>query len=514
MSNAYTELIFWRAIAAVTWSSAAVLLLSPLIGLSSSLLIQILNVLLVLSHIRCLSAREPRPAETRLPCIGSQMNADISRVVGRLLMDRKAKDAVSAGIMVSSLASIVVTLDIIFLSSPLVLSLLHGLSLSSLYALQHLGRGRNLLFYPEEGQTRSRMTKIKEKLHPTALVSAAKLSGLTALLTTFLPTFILHTSTFSSALILSFKFLIPSFAACLLALSAQAIVEVIWTMERKKSVRDLMNRSTTCSQVLLAGLSSKSPLIQDIALSELTTVAEDMSSTNSLATRNALVFSDETGRNGWTPVISFLIAEVKEVTDKISVLFLKASSSAQPLAPNAYTKPWNGGAIAAKSSTASSKAKDQKEASWCISSRYHRTSWCLRSLSALAAASRHEDRFGVVLLCEPSLAEVVATLASSALALGEYSRSQPSEKTRAGRGSLRETIEKGIELVCLPVTPTLGVDVEELALSLEKVAIEGLRRVCKSFGEGLLTMEALAKAKPSSSDDVMALLKRIIKENL
>lgn len=51
-----------------------------------------------------------------------------------------------------------------------------------------------------------------------------------------------------------------------------------------------------------------------------------------------------------------------------------------------------------------------------------RLSACLRSLSALVAASRKEDRYGVVLLCDPNLADVLTTLASAVLALQQYTR--------------------------------------------------------------------------------------------
>ena len=44
----------------------------------------------------------------------------------------------------------------------------------------------------------------------------------------------------------------------------------------------------------------------------------------------------------------------------------------------------------------------------------------MRALSGLTAASRIEDRYGVVLLCEPLLADVVTTLLSVVLALQHY----------------------------------------------------------------------------------------------
>ena len=54
---------------------------------------------------------------------------------------------------------------------------------------------------------------------------------------------------------------------------------------------------------------------------------------------------------------------------------------------------------------------------------------CLRSLSALAAASRKEDRYGVLLLCEPGLSDVLVTLASAVLALQQYTKSAVSHRS-------------------------------------------------------------------------------------
>lgn len=46
----------------------------------------------------------------------------------------------------------------------------------------------------------------------------------------------------------------------------------------------------------------------------------------------------------------------------------------------------------------------------------------MRALSALAAASRTEDRYGVVLLCNPHLADVTIALLSATAALQTYTR--------------------------------------------------------------------------------------------
>jgi hypothetical protein len=43
-------------------------------------------------------------------------------------------------------------------------------------------------------------------------------------------------------------------------------------------------------------------------------------------------------------------------------------------------------------------------------------------VSGLAAASRHEDRYGLVLLCDPGLADITSSLLSAVLALQQYSK--------------------------------------------------------------------------------------------
>lgn len=64
-----------------------------------------------------------------------------------------------------------------------------------------------------------------------------------------------------------------------------------------------------------------------------------------------------------------------------------------------------------------------------------RVGWCLRSLSGLAAASRTEDRYGVVLLCAPNLADIVSSLLSLILVLQQYIKYTVSWGRRAVWGS-------------------------------------------------------------------------------
>ena len=69
----------------------------------------------------------------------------------------------------------------------------------------------------------------------------------------------------------------------------------------------------------------------------------------------------------------------------------------------------------------------------------------MRGLSALVAASRREDRYGVVLLCDPNLADILTTLASAVLALRQYTR------VSVGVGGLTVALGQ-----VLPKAPLLG----------------------------------------------------------
>jgi hypothetical protein len=69
----------------------------------------------------------------------------------------------------------------------------------------------------------------------------------------------------------------------------------------------------------------------------------------------------------------------------------------------------------------------------------------MRAVAALAAASRSEDRFGVLLLCEPNLADVVTTLLSATLALQQYGKAMVS----AGDGPGRQRCERPGECLFL-----------------------------------------------------------------
>ena len=56
--------------------------------------------------------------------------------------------------------------------------------------------------------------------------------------------------------------------------------------------------------------------------------------------------------------------------------------------------------------------RQQGAAAWQIRTRYQRVAWAVRALTGFAAASREEDRFGVLQLTEPRLGAVVQVWSS------------------------------------------------------------------------------------------------------
>ncbi len=71
----------------------------------------------------------------------------------------------------------------------------------------------------------------------------------------------------------------------------------------------------------------------------------------------------------------------------------------------------------------------------CLPAR--RISFCLRALSALVAASRQEDVYGVVLMCPPTLGDVMLLLLSCVLATQAYTRTSVSGRRQPAQSALR-----------------------------------------------------------------------------
>lgn len=73
--------------------------------------------------------------------------------------------------------------------------------------------------------------------------------------------------------------------------------------------------------------------------------------------------------------------------------------------------------------TQSTPARSTHHGKYMLHPLTHRIGWCLRSLAGLAsAAARGEDRYGVVLLCDPGLADILAALLSAVAALQQYTK--------------------------------------------------------------------------------------------
>jgi hypothetical protein len=62
-------------------------------------------------------------------------------------------------------------------------------------------------------------------------------------------------------------------------------------------------------------------------------------------------------------------------------------------------------------------------AAWHLEAQQQRTSWAVRALAGLAAASLHEDSLGTLLQDDPGLGDVLVALLDLLLALQQYARS-------------------------------------------------------------------------------------------
>eukprot|EP00798_Chlamydomonas_sp_ICE-L_P014470 gene14470-20491_t len=170
---------------------------------------------------------------------------------------------------------------------------------------------------------------------------------------------------------------------------------------------------------------------------------------------------------------------------------------------------WNSVSLSSTSLTSggggSRRAKDL--AAWAVYNKAYRMKCAVRSIAGLVSASRSEDRYGVVLLCEPTLADLVASLLSTILVLQQFVKHQT--------GSHQWECQPGVKSLRL-LTQFLGwqhgAKVEEVAFALEDLARQSLYRIVNAFGPSLKDSLKAMKMKPAfgSSSDMIALLSAMV----
>ncbi|KAF5843578.1 hypothetical protein DUNSADRAFT_12840 [Dunaliella salina] len=195
--------------------------------------------------------------------------------------------------------------------------------------------------------------------------------------------------------------------------------------------------------------------LRDHVLAEFAEIAEGTTAAH--ASRRADIFADETGRLGWTPLAGFLVEELREFAGVLGAALSAMTGANMAAAKSSASQTprvkWN--VLTATSGFGGAKVgKEQDRAAWSVRAKYYRVCFCLRALSGMTAASRAEDRFGVVLLCEPLLADVLASLLSTVLALQQYTKQESSFSSRS-HPRLPRPFQRVLRLLRLPSHPTL-----------------------------------------------------------
>ncbi|GFR40748.1 hypothetical protein Agub_g1358, partial [Astrephomene gubernaculifera] len=264
---------------------------------------------------------------------------------------------------------------------------------------------------------------------------------------------------------------------------------------------------------LLTQLASSNTIMQDLALLDLALTAEGQG--GEAAWRRAAIFADESGRAAWGPLATHMLGEVREFTLALAAALPSAAADAAAAGRAGAGAPatvrWN--VLRMSPSTGLRVvSREQDLAAWNVRSKYYRIGWCLRGLCGLTvAAQRGEDRYGVVLLCEPALPDIVLGLLSAVLALQQYTKFMTA--TRSRHVSKLERLARHLGLVSTAITGRITnvtlQPVEEVAFALEAVARNCVNRLALSYGDKLrecVLREARVKPAYGSMADLAALL--------
>ncbi|KAI8475411.1 MAG: hypothetical protein J3K34DRAFT_484678 [Monoraphidium minutum] len=291
----------------------------------------------------------------------------------------------------------------------------YGACLGLLYAVIYLISAGNVLCYPVV--QRHRYFRVKQRLRAAAR-SALILPTLAAAAALVLPPLLpaplraappaagLAAAAWRAGVLCAFVW------AC-----GAHVLEVVFT----EPVAFAADGDSDPTRPLLAALRHPDPLVQDWALADLASVAEAAPGRGG---RLAALFADETGANGWGPLVSYCLLELSDLS---AVLAAAAAPPAAPPgkggAPPAGVR-WNAGAARGGrgGGGGGGPSREQLLAAWHLRGRYYRTVWCLRALSGLAAASLRLDCFGVAQLCSPGLGDASAGLLGAAGALQAHVR--------------------------------------------------------------------------------------------
>uniref|UniRef100_A0A061RGB8 Nucleoporin NDC1 n=1 Tax=Tetraselmis sp. GSL018 TaxID=582737 RepID=A0A061RGB8_9CHLO len=457
--------------------------LRPLLALTAwvkALFLCVSSVSLIPFHINQLRTSEPAP----LFSTGFQYGpaGALPRVLARLTTFSKFSAALGYLFLLATWASGYLTLSHFSYARDLAqdwrLGASHGVLLGLVYGCKFFLCAQDVLSFPII--QRARVFRFKQRL-PGAAATAARIGTASAAASVaaawLMPSRFPWPSSVESALLLLLS-------SCLLAFCwevSSSLVEIGFT----ERVRFDRCSSPSGLEALVPALGAeKEPVVQELAFLDLCLLAEQRGSSNWL--RDA-VFSDERG-SAWASVTEPCLKEVNALTSAIAGAFPQQQGKAggQGSKDSSKAARWNAGAPGVKA--AGVPGSKQASVAALLRSRHHRAETCVRALSALVAASRSEDRYGVAQLCRPSLGDCLAALLSALGALRQYIRLTCSAPSRCSPLGIQGPLCWVGSLGTKARVPTGALSmqvVEQAAYSLEDVLRTGIGMVGSSFGDAL-----------------------------
>jgi len=378
----------------------------------------------------------------------------------------------------------------------------YGLMLGLLYTIQHLARCRDVLAYPSVH--RHRYFRLRRQM-PALLFSSLRIAAAALAITAATGRVLPEGGAVGLITTLHAGWL----CAMGYVLGAE-LLQIVFT--ERLNLGTLGSSTAPVSAALrpaLEALAIPNAVVQDQVLQELALVAEG--SGRSDAAWRATVFADETGATGWTPLAGFLLTELREFVGQVAAALPATAADARTVAAatsggkSPAPMQWN---VLSASPTTGLRgvSKGQDNAAWVVRANFHRLGFCIRALAALGASSRAEDRYGVVLLCQPALADVLVALLSCVSALQAYSRLVSSMTSRSV-GPAARALQGVMDAVSAPAHPTLH-QVEYCAYALEDLARASVYRLVRAFGPSLKATLSELRTKPphGTPADAAALL--------
>lgn len=377
-----------------------------------------------------------------------------------------------------------------------------GAVLGATYAVVYLIRGKNVLSFPV--LQRQRYFRVKQRL--PAMCKATLLYSSVALALSIAACWLTRTQPWPSlgAAAAAWR----SAALLVWGWSAGAhMLEVVFT--ERVAMADDSDPAPTGP--LLAALQHSDPIVQDWCLQDLTAVAEGAAG---CANRRAALFADETGASGWCPLSRYCLTELRDFVGVMA----SALPAVQSSASSGSGVRWNTLQLSAAGGQAASRAQDL--ALWHMQARHYRLVWCLRSLSGLAAVGLQLDKFGLLQLSHPNLADVLSTLLGVVLVLRAYVKSTSAIPSRPS-SKLAHALSCLLSGSSLSSSSGCGGDgssseaaaqhhVDSAALSLLDVAQTCVYRITATYGAVLGSVVAGAVPVVGTAAESCALLQTFL----